>query len=354
MTGTAAQSAPRGSNGPDSDLECMGRCPVCHSGSRGLRYNNLRDWLFQSSASAWTMHECTECRAHYLDPRPTRAAIGRYYANYYTHSNAGEEPDGIAGDGSWFVRTYGVDWMERLGIKAPEFRERGDRWVISLASSMRHALRGRCRHRGPPWPGARLLDMGCGNGHWLPVAQAMGWDAYGMEPDPEAVAVAEKLGRPVQQGGLPQTGWPDGSFTSVTLNHVIEHLHDQVNALREIYRILEPGGWVWITTPNTDSFSHGRFGQHWRGLEPPRHLVVFNTQSLRYLLHNTGFLSCEWTPPNDLTDWYVRSSGAIAKTAGSKSERPSRLRMITATIKSRLCRGAGEELCVLGYKDSRR
>jgi hypothetical protein len=59
------------------------------------------------------------------------------------------------------------------------------------------------------------------------------------------------------------------------------------------YRLLKPGGILWLETPNIDSVGHCRWGKHWRGLEPPRHLVLFNYRSLRTLLSQVGFQQVE-------------------------------------------------------------
>jgi len=147
------------------------------------------------------------------------------------------------------------------------------------------------RHLALPNKGAKLLDIGCGNGAFLRSASLLGWDAQGMDPDPKAVAAAHKRGFTVNHGGLPRTGLQDRKFDAVTLSHVIEHVHDPVGALREVHRILKPGGKVWMATPNMDSTSHRLFQCQWRGLEPPRHLVIFNASSLKLACERGGFIN---------------------------------------------------------------
>jgi hypothetical protein len=53
--------------------------------------------------------------------------------------------------------------------------------------------------------------------------------------------------------------------------------------------MLRPGGLLYIETPNIGSSGHARFGRNWRGLEPPRHLVLFSWASLERLLQQQGF-----------------------------------------------------------------
>jgi SAM-dependent methyltransferase len=83
--------------------------------------------------------------------------------------------------------------------------------------------------------------------------------------------------------------YPDASFDAVTLNHVIEHVPDPIQTLRECARILKKDGRLVILTPNSSSLGHRVFKQDWRGLEPPRHLHLFSMQSMRRTLELAGF-----------------------------------------------------------------
>src|SRR5262249_52465610 len=85
--------------------------------------------------------------------------------------------------------------------------------------SRRLALLGRRRARGT------LLDVGCGDGHFLAAARAAGWRVDGIEFSPEgARRAAARIGRPVAVGDLALTGHLQGPFDVVTLWHVLEHL----------------------------------------------------------------------------------------------------------------------------------
>ena len=75
----------------------------------------------------------------------------------------------------------------------------------------------------------------------------------------------------------------------ITLSHVIEHVHDPMKVLESCLKLLKPGGKIWIETPNIHSLGHDRFQKNWRGLETPRHLVLFNKVSLREAVLNAGF-----------------------------------------------------------------
>jgi SAM-dependent methyltransferase len=115
----------------------------------------------------------------------------------------------------------------------------------------------------------------------------LGWEVTGIDPDPKVAGQA--AGLRVQQGGLPDTGLTSESFDEVTLSHVIEHTHDPVASLREVFRLLRPGGQVWIATPNVRSDGHRWFRANWIGLHPPAHLVLFNHTALWRALQLAGF-----------------------------------------------------------------
>jgi 2-polyprenyl-3-methyl-5-hydroxy-6-metoxy-1,4-benzoquinol methylase len=82
---------------------------------------------------------------------------------------------------------------------------------------------------------------------------------------------------------------PESHFDAVSMNHVIEHLHDPVATLKECRRIMKPGGTISIATPNLASAGHKLFGPDWFALDPPRHLVLFTPDSLRRALRTAGF-----------------------------------------------------------------
>jgi len=86
-------------------------------------------------------------------------------------------------------------------------------------------------------------------------------------------------------------GCPENSFDAVTMHHVIEHVFDPIATMREIYRILKPGGMVVAVTPNAESQGLRIYGSNWRGLEPPRHIQIFSPQALESTARKAGFES---------------------------------------------------------------
>ena len=97
---------------------------------------------------------------------------------------------------------------------------------------------------------ARILEIGCGTGHNLPMLARFG-SIEAIEIDPAARAIAsERLGQPVSASPLP--GLPDiarGSYDLIAVLDVVEHIEDDVAALAAMRDCLMPGGQILITVP---------------------------------------------------------------------------------------------------------
>lgn len=274
---------------PASDLEYLGACPVCGSGMRTLLYADLEDWVHRAAAGTWQMHRCGACRAAYLDPRPSRASIGRAYARYQTH---GAIDDPFATPRTLFGRlrrdarngylnaAYGYALTPASAIGG---------WVVRLVPSLRGAVDTWVGKLPAPRPGGRLLDVGCGNGAWLDQMRRLGWEVQGVEPDEKAAAIGRASRIPIAVATADALPAFDAPFDAVSLSHVIEHLHDPIAVLRSLRAHIKPGGILRIATPNMGGFGHARYGPHWRGLEAPRHLVLFTGDTLRTCLEQAGY-----------------------------------------------------------------
>ena len=296
---------------PPDELEAVECCPTCGSGQRNLLHQNLVDNIFLCSPGTWQLYRCSGCAGAYLNPRPTSASIGRAYKSYYTHDDVGEEPP-LAGWRSRIKRALKNGYLNvRYGYTFTPASFLGP-WASLFMMPARCKADRSARHL-PFKPSGRLLDIGCGNGAFVRDACAWGWNAEGMDPDPDASVAGRKAGVRITAGSLPKTDFPDASFDAVTMSHSIEHLHDPVASLKEARRILKPGGVIWIATPNLDSAGHQIFGAHWRGLEPPRHLMLFTPKSLALALTQAGFDHIRMVRSAFNAQWFFTISCRLAK-----------------------------------------
>lgn len=136
-------------------------------------------------------------------------------------------------------------------------------------------------------------DVGCGPGGVVKVAQDKGWNATGVEISAWAVREGKKLGLDIYEGTLFDASFPANHFDAVSMFDVLEHLTSPLEYLREIHRILRPGGVLVIETPNVDGF-FTRFVYRERAdlVKPRAHVCLFGPRSARYLLSSAGFVSC--------------------------------------------------------------
>ncbi len=97
---------------------------------------------------------------------------------------------------------------------------------------------------------ARILEIGCGTGHNLPMLAKFG-DVDAIEIDDAARAIAsERLGKPVGASPLPQlTGVERGAYDMIAVLDVVEHIEDDVAALKAMAECLKPGGAILIAVP---------------------------------------------------------------------------------------------------------
>lgn len=147
--------------------------------------------------------------------------------------------------------------------------------------------------------GARILDAPCGSGALAAALAERGFAAVGADLDTEAAAM---LGPAFSQVNLNESlPWKEQTFDAVFSTEGIEHLENHFSFLREICRILKPGGVLLLTTPNITAlrsrvrfFGSGFFGRDSRPLNeaarhPLHHIGLATFPELRCELHVSGF-----------------------------------------------------------------
>jgi SAM-dependent methyltransferase len=317
------------------------RCFLCLSAGRVL-HANVKDHLFGAPGS-WTFVECVNpaCQLVWLDPMPLEAELWKAYQSYYTHQPANQTPGPIDSVAIHVYRAIANGYLRgqlgyRKGVGPPWYRSLGP--LAYLIPGGPEELAARAMYFSAPGPDGRLLDIGCGEGQMLRRFERLGWDAEGVDTDPVAVATGRAGGLSISQGDVESQHYAANSFDAVSMNHVIEHVFDPVGVLSEISRILKVGGRLVIVTPNVRSWGHARFGEDWRGLEPPRHLHLFTIAALRDLVVRAGLR--------------VVAARTVAKgvpyiSSASRSLRRSRLagKSARAGHFPEGLRGLGEQLC---------
>jgi SAM-dependent methyltransferase len=135
----------------------------------------------------------------------------------------------------------------------------------------------------------RILDIGCGQGDFLHLAQQRGWAAYGSEFSPAAVALCRNRGLNVTAGDLAEADFGTDFFDVITAFEVLEHVNEPVKLLAQVRRLLRPGGLFYLTTPNFDALLRHAERAEFAMLGYPEHLCFYTPNSIKRLAHGGGF-----------------------------------------------------------------
>jgi len=159
----------------------------------------------------------------------------------------------------------------------------------------------------------RVLDIGCGQAHFLDQALGRDWETFGTEFTEDAVILARDYGHTMHQGPLLDAQYPSNFFDIVIYTEVIEHIDTHALELPEILRILRPGGIIYVTTPNFDSASRRLLGDRWSVIHFPEHLTYFTRETLIETMERYGF-ETEWTTTHGVSFSRMKQGVGVKKT----------------------------------------
>ncbi|MEP6977174.1 MAG: class I SAM-dependent methyltransferase [Thermoleophilia bacterium] len=220
-------------------------CPLCGSGDHRQ--------LFVKRG--YTFVRCRECRLVFANPQVDEArAIDRYGSSMSAE-----------------LWTEVLLSERQLELDRPKFE--------AIAAEL-EPFRGK----------GRLLDVGCSIGLFLDVARQRGFDGTGIEFGERALRHArDELGLAVLDVPLADAGFDPERFDVVTVLSVLEHVNDPRAMLREVGRVLKPGGALYLIVPNLESLACRVLHQHAATFDGRNHLVYFSPASLADALRREGF-----------------------------------------------------------------
>ncbi len=253
-------------NSPASIPVFFRACPVCASQDKSRVFAtphvDLDQWQKYSFSSRkkpendhFGLIECPECGLLYSDPIPSLETLSNSYS---------ESPFDSGREAFHASQTY-----SRL-------TEKFSRKLAGKNSA---------------------LDVGTGDGSFLERLLELGFkNVVGIEPSLAPIASAKDSIRDrIRPGMFREQDFKAGSFSLITCFQTFEHLYDPADVCRSFYRLLEPGGGVFLVMHNRLSFSAKLLG-----LKSPiydvEHLQLFSPRSAAYLLKACGFRNIETTP----------------------------------------------------------
>ena len=133
----------------------------------------------------------------------------------------------------------------------------------------------------------RLLDIGCNEGRGLRLYKQNGFEAEGLEMNGRAAAEARKGGFRVYADLLKEF-LPEEPYDVAVLSNVLEHSLDPKDMLSHVSCIMKPGGQVWLSCPNSQSWLRYLFGRYWINWHVPFHIVHFSLRTLSSMLLQSG------------------------------------------------------------------
>lgn len=218
-----------------------------------------------------TFVRCRDCRTLIdTDPPPLEATRDLYRGAEY-----------FVKEGSTFAGGDGLGYSENYLEERPLIEAKFDRVLGHIE-----------RYVGT----GRLLDVGCGPGFLVALANERGWTASGIDLNEWAVEHGrDVLGLDVVAGDLADSPWEPESFDAITMMDVIEHVADPDELLEAATALLRPGGVLAFLTPDAASLPSRVLGRRWpEALRPGEHIVLFSVEGLSTAIARHGLAASGW------------------------------------------------------------
>lgn len=219
-------------------------CPGCGASSSKTKH------LFNVSLleTSCSVGQCSSCGLVYKTFAPTTEGLAQIYSHEYVH--------------------FGTDTIDIADFNTAKQK----------LSKVRKALSGK---RLPNE--LKLLDVGCGSGNFVRIAQNLGYQAEGIDP-----YLPSQLKSKYLHNKSPED-IPKNSYDIAVLLNVAEHLDQPRQMFSAIRQLLKSDGVMLLTCPYGDSYARRVHQAYWGHLALDEHLLFWTPRSLTKLLREVGF-----------------------------------------------------------------
>lgn len=212
-------------------------------------------------SNGYQVHRCADCGLIFHNPQPSDEVLKEIYnKDYFLGEDSDESRDSVA-----------------------EMKTATARLYVDALVAYHGSAQG------------KLLEIGCGRGEFLKVAQERGYKVAGNDVNPSVCEEANRRlkGEFVRCGSLDSLGLEPASFDICVMFDVIEHARNPVHLLEKVRSLLKIGGTLFVVTPSLDSFSAKLLKQNWMEFKP-EHLFYFDSQTIQHALAKSGFSQLEF------------------------------------------------------------
>lgn len=212
---------------------------------KNKKFIDVKDYSVSGETfELWHNHELDMLVTH---PQPSLEDLPRYYESedYISHTD---------GKRSLFEKLY--------------------HFIKSIALKKKLKLINSLSDKG------NILDIGAGTGDFLKCALNDGWSVTGIEPSEKAKQIGKQKGITYHSQ---LSDFPNNSFDIITMWHVLEHVPDLDNQIKELKRLIKPTGTILVAVPNFNSFDANYYGKFWAAFDVPIHLWHFSKTAIQKL-----------------------------------------------------------------------
>lgn len=288
---------------PEKPLQ-TNRCPICQSPPERLLFSTP-DTRF-GDKTVYRVYACKNCNTAYTFPLPNSEILQTLYEKTYslTQTPSEGEPSDI-----YYSPYRGNSLLQRKKLQLLGKTFKVIRKIFNLSEDDLISLFEKKE--------ASILEVGCFEGRVLESYRKCGYENLsGTEVNAVAAKKAQEKGFTVYVGEITQPELVGKSFDAIVLNQALEHFESPGKTLEILSKKLVPGGRIYISVPNLDSFWLWRYyGPTWAHWHAPFHAVTFSPRSLRYLAHQTGF-RLRWMKTSTPIFWMYISDRLTVKGLG--------------------------------------